>query len=121
MKISQEKVKKFNQERNWIRIRDVKDILLNMNEEIGELWHIIKWVDVETQQKLISEHKKDVGNFMGDMAYLLLKLATICGVDTEEELNKVLEEFEGRFPKEEMVKVDHGNTLAGGIDHKLDK
>ncbi len=118
MKESQDKVKKFNEERNWGKVWEIKDLLLNMNEEIGEFWHIIKWVDEEKQKKLIEENKSEAGNFVGDMSYLLLKIAAICGVNSEEELNKVLEEYERRFPIEKIKKVKHANKLAGGVDDK---
>jgi len=118
MKESQDKVKKFNEERNWGKVWELKDLLLNMNEEIGEFWHIIKWIDEEKQKKLIEENKSEVGNFVGDMSYLLLKIAAICGVNSEEELNKVLEEYEKRFPIDKVKKFKHGNVKAGGIDNK---
>ena len=52
----QDKIKKFNDKREWSKFSSVKD-LLNMDEEMGEFWNIIKWVDTETQQKLIKENK----------------------------------------------------------------
>ena len=92
MKASQEKVKKFNEEREWGKVGEIKDLLLNMNEEIGEFWNIIKWIDEAKQKEMIENNKGDVGNFIGDMQYLLLKTAAICNIDSEEELDKVLEE-----------------------------
>ena len=118
MKNSQDKVKKFNEERDWMKIAEIKDLLLNMNEEIGEFWNIIKWVGPEKQKELIDSHKSDVGNFIGDMSYLLLKISAICDINSEEELDKVLEEYEKRFPVEEIKKVKHANKLAGGVDNK---
>lgn len=117
MEETQIKIKKFNEERGWGKTWEIKDSLLNMNEEIGEFWHIIKWVDEKTQKELIKKHKDEVGNFIGDMNYLLLKIASICNVDAREETLKVLEEYEKRFPLE-LAKGNHGNKLAGGIDLK---
>jgi NTP pyrophosphatase (non-canonical NTP hydrolase) len=118
MKDIQEKIKNFNIKRNWGKVGEIKDLLLNMNEEIGELWHIIKWVDDEKQKELLEEYKDEVGNFIGDMQYLLLKIAFITGVDSEEETLKVLEEYERRFPIKEILEHKHGNKLAGGVDNK---
>ena len=95
----------------------MKDLLLNMNEEIGEFWNIIKWVDTETQQKLISENKDEAKNFVGDMTYLILKIAYLCDVNSQEAINEVLEEYEQRFPIDK-VKGGHANKRAGGIDLK---
>ena len=118
MKQIQDKVENFNKERNWGSVSEIKDLLLNIDEEIGELWHIIKWVDTEKQKELLEKNKKEVGNFIGDMQYLILKIAFICKINSEEETLKVLEEYEKRFPVEEIRKFKHGNKLAGGIDYK---
>ncbi len=95
----------------------MKDLLLNMNEEIGEMWHIIKWVDVETQQRLIKENKKEVDNFVGDMLYLILKVAYLCDVDSKKAIEDVLNEYERRFPLDK-TRGKHANLKAGGIDLK---
>lgn len=113
----QEKLKQFNDERDWSTFSSVKDLLLNMNEEIGEFWNIIKWVPPETQQKLVRENQEEVDNFIGDMLYLILKVAYLCNVDSKKAILDVLAEYEKRFPIEK-AKGSHGNKLAGGIDLK---
>jgi uncharacterized protein YabN with tetrapyrrole methylase and pyrophosphatase domain len=118
MRKVQKTVEDFNRVREWGSVSEIKDLMLNMNEEIGEMWHIIKWVDAEKQEELIEKYKDEVGNFIGDMKYLLLKIAFICKVDSEEETLKVLEEYEKRFPVEETKGLKHGNKRAGGLDHK---
>ncbi len=114
----QDKVKRFNEVRNWGGMSEVKDLMLNMNEEIGEMWHIIKWVGDEKQKQLVAENKKEVGNFIGDMSYLLFKIAFICDIDLEKETIKVLEEYEKRMPVDKIKQFKHGNKLAGGYDNK---
>jgi NTP pyrophosphatase (non-canonical NTP hydrolase) len=118
MKDMQDKVRRFNEEREWGKVFEIKDLLLNMNEEIGEFWNIIKWVDEEKQKKLIEDNKGEVGNFIGDMQYLTLKIAAICNVDSEKETLKVLEEYEKRFPIDKIKKAKHANVRAGGVDNK---
>lgn len=110
-------IKRFNDEREWSNPSSMKDLLLNMNEEIGEMWHIIKWVDVETQQRLIKENKKEVDNFVGDMLYLILKVAYLCDVDSKKAIEDVLNEYERRFPLDK-TRGKHANLKAGGIDLK---
>ena len=117
MKEIQNKIKEFNDKRLWSTPSSIKDLLLNMTEEIGEFWNIIKWVDVETQQKLIKENKEEVDNFIGDMLYLILKISYLCDVDSEKSISEVLKEYESRFPIDK-TRGSHGNTRAGGIDLK---
>lgn len=113
----QKKIKDFNDAREWSTHSSIKDLLLNINEEIGEFWNIIKWVDTETQQELIQKNKEEVENFIGDMLYLILKISYLCNVDSQKAINDVLEEYEKRFPIDK-AKGSHGNTRAGGIDLK---
>lgn len=113
----QEQIKKFNDERGWSHPRQLKDLLLNLTEEIGEFWNKIKWVDAETQVKIIKEHQEEVDNDMADMLYLILKMSYMCNVNLDSAIKKVLDEYEERFPLQEMQGA-HGNKLAGGIDNK---
>ena len=114
----QEKVRKFNEERGWGKVWEIKDLLLNMNEEIGEFWNLIKWVDEKKQEEMIEKNKKEAENFIGDMFYLLLKIAFICKVDSENAIKDVLEEYEKRFPVDKIEEKKHGNVRAGGVDEK---
>lgn len=117
MKEIQEKIKRFNDERDWSNPSSIKDLLLNMNEEVGEMWSIIKWVDNETQQRLIKENKEEVENFIGDMIYLIMKVSYLCDVNSKKAIEDVLNEYEKRFPIDK-AKGNHGNVKAGGIDLK---
>ncbi|MEK6886015.1 MAG: hypothetical protein AABX17_03555 [Nanoarchaeota archaeon] len=114
----QNKIKNFNELRDWGKIGEIKDLMLNMNEEIGEMWHIIKWLDEPKQKEMIEKHKDEVGNFIGDMSYLLFKIAFISGVNLEKETIAVLEEYEKRMPIDKIKQFKHGNKLAGGYDNK---
>ena len=117
MKETQDRIKKFNDELDWSNPSCIKDLMLNMNEEIGEMWNIIKWVDTETQQKMILENKEEVENFVGDMIYLILKISYLCNVDPQKAIDDVMAEYEKRFPKDK-AKGTHGNVRAGGVDLK---
>jgi dCTP diphosphatase len=117
MREAQQWVKDFNEAREWNHVHTIKDLLLNMNEEIGEMWHIIKWVDADKQAELIAKHRDEVENFVGDMQYLILKIAAICGVDSKKAITDVMDEYEKRFPLDK-TKGHHANTRAGGVDLK---
>ena len=118
MKELQNKIKKFDEARGWDKSWDLKDLSLNITEEIGEFWNLIKWVDDEKQKEIIEKNKEEVSDFIGDTLFLVLKIANQTGVDAEKSLNNTLEEFEKRMPAEKMKEVKHANKLAGGIDNK---
>lgn len=118
MKEFQEKIKKFDEARGWDKSWNIKDLCLNMNEEIGELWNLIKWVDDAKQKAIIEKNKEEANDFIGDMLWIILKMANQFGTDAELELQKVIEEYEKRMPADKMKEVGHANKLDGGWDNK---
>jgi len=117
---SQEKIEKFDEARGWKGDWHLKDLALNITEEVGELWNLIKWVDEEKQREIIKEHKEKASDFIGDTLFLILKMANKMGIDAEESLNNTLEEYEKRMPADKMKEVKHANKLSGGVDDKDD-
>ena len=115
----QQEVADFNTKRGWDKdTKYLKDFLLNMCEEVGEAWSLIKWVDYDEQKKIIEEHKAELKDFVGDQLSLILKIAWLLNVNSEEALKETLAEYEGRFPIDKVLEKKHGNPLAGGIDDK---
>lgn len=113
----QNKIKEFNDLRGWSKHDSIKDLLLNMNEEIGEFWNLIKWVNIEKQIELIKNNKTTCEDFIGDMLYLILKISYLCDVNSKKAINEVIQEYEQRFPISK-VKDSHTNLKAGGFDGK---
>jgi len=118
IKNAQIKIEEFDELRGWSKDWHLKDLSLNITEEIGELWNMIKWVDEEKQREIINNKKEEASDFIGDTLFLLLKMANKMEVDAEKSFLNTLEEYEKRMPAEKMRKVKHANKLAGGIDNK---
>jgi NTP pyrophosphatase (non-canonical NTP hydrolase) len=118
IKEAQDKIYSFDEARGWENGWNVKDLLLNITEEGGEMWNLIKWIDDEKQRKVVGEHQEEVSDYIGDTLFLLLKIANQTGVDAEVALKNTLEEYEGRMPPEVMKRIKHANKSAGGWDNK---
>ena len=118
LKELQNKIKRFDKERGWDKDWNLKDLSLNLTEEIGELWNLDKWVDVEKQKEIVKKKKEEVSDFVGDALFLILKIANQTDIDAEKGVLSTLAEFEKRMPAEKMREVKHANKLAGGIDNK---
>lgn len=118
LKDAQDKIKEFDKARGWDKHWNLKDLSLNITEEVGEFWNLIKWIDDEKQKKIIEEKKEDVSDFIGDALFLILKIANQTKVDAHKALENTLNEYEKRMPAEKMKIVGHANKLAGGIDNK---
>lgn len=115
---AQEKIRTFDEERGWKDNWNLKDLSLNITEEIGEFWNLIKWVDEEKQKNIINENKDKTSDFIGDTLFLILKIANQAKIDAEKSLEETLKEYKKRMPAEKMKEVGHANRLAGGIDNK---
>lgn len=121
MKEALKSIARFNTERGWDKDDSImKDLLLNICEEATEAWSVIKWVDIETQKKLMQEHKGKFEDFVGDQLFLILKIAWLLDIDADKALEDTIKEYEDRFPVKEVLEAKHGNPLAGGIDDKKD-
>jgi len=118
IKKAQDEVKKFDKDRGWENSWDIKDLLLNITEEGGEIWNLIKWINDEKQKQVIQNKKTEVEDYIGDTLFLLLKIANQTGVDVEESFNETMKEYYERFPSEKMKQVGHANKYDGGHDGK---
>ncbi len=115
---AQDKIKGFDEARGWENEWNVKDLLLNITEEGGEMWNLIKWIGDDKQKEVVKENKAEAEDYVGDTLFLILKLANQMEIDASDSLQKTLGEYEKRMPPEIMKKVRHANKLAGGVDDK---
>jgi NTP pyrophosphatase (non-canonical NTP hydrolase) len=118
IKESQEKIEKFDKDRGWSGDWHLKDLSLNLVEETGELWNLIKWVEEEKQREIIKNKKEEASDYIGDSLFLLLKMANKMDVDASQALDNTLAEYEKRMPADKMKEVGHANKEAGGHDNK---
>jgi NTP pyrophosphatase (non-canonical NTP hydrolase) len=118
IKEAQNKIKEFDEARGWEDNWNIKDLLLNITEEGGEMWSLIKWINDEKQKEVVNKNKAEVSDYIGDTLFLLLKIANQTNVDVAKALQDTLNEYEKRMPPEIMKKVGHANRLAGGVDDK---
>lgn len=115
---AQDKLRMFDKARNWDNNWNIKDLLLNITEEGGEMWNMIKWIDEEKQKKVVKENMAEVSDYIGDTLFLILKIANQTGVDASQALQNTLDEYERRMPAGVMKAVGHANKRAGGVDSK---
>ncbi len=118
IKKAQDKIYEFDKERNWENTWNLKDLALNITEEVGEFWNLIKWIDTEKQKKVIEQNKDEASDFIGDTLFLILKLANKMKIDATQALINTLEEYERRMPPKIMKEKKHANKFAGGYDNK---
>jgi NTP pyrophosphatase (non-canonical NTP hydrolase) len=120
----QEEIGVFADARKWAETYQVYGIMLNMIEEIGEAWNVVKHLEKDETllRKVITESKEEMEDFIGDISFLMFKLAHVLQVDVEKSLTDRLAEFEERFPEDFMKNHSFaGNRRVGGVDNKYAK
>lgn len=113
------KINKFLDERKWHGLTTTHDTMLNIVEEVGELWNYFKYIgnNEKEMEKVLKNHYRNIEDQIGDMGWLLLKLCGNFDMDLREAIWKSHKEYEERFPLQK-AKKSHANLKAGGIDLK---
>ena len=119
IKDAQNKIREFDKVRGWEDSWNLKDLSLNITEEVGEFWNLIKWIDEDKLREVIEKNRIEVSDFIGDTLFLLLKIANQTKVNASLSLQNTLDEYEKRMPSSKMKEVGHANKLAGGFDNKF--
>ena len=91
-------------------IADLEKEKLALTKENNEL-HL-------KQKELVEKNKEEVENFIGDVLFLIIKIANQAKIDVDKSIQDVLNEYEKRMPPEIMKKLKHANKKAGGFDEK---
>jgi len=119
MKINeaQNEILEFDKKRNWDSFYPL-ELMANFNEEIGEIWQRIAWVPNDKKIELVKKYEKELEGDIGDLLFLVLKLANQFGLNAESGLKKTLREYEIRFPVDKLLKGDGTANKTTGLDLK---
>lgn len=100
IKEAQDMIKEFDQARKWDGFYPL-DIFANINEEVGEIWKKFAWQKEAGRKDEALKHKADLEDGIGDLFFLVLRLANQFEVDVERGLRSSLKDLKQRFPEKE--------------------
>lgn len=114
----QEKIKKFNLERDWDRAHNDKDLVVALMSEVGELAECYRWLKEEDIAKIHSDvgKKKKIEEEIADIMIYLLILAYKRDIDLIKIIEEKLEKNTQRFPADKMKGVSTNPIL--GVKNK---
>jgi len=116
MNYFQKRIKEFCVSREWGKFHNLKDLLLGIVEEVGEIRNVVKWEqDSEKLIEVMRDNKAKVKDDIGDIYWFLALLANSIDVDMDEAIGDVIKSNEVRFPIAEM-KSKHTNIYFGEKD-----
>lgn len=83
----------FRDERNWAQFHSIKDLLLGLNIEVGELQELFLWND-------IPDNKKDIANEIADIFIFLVYISEKLDIDIEKSVQEKLKIHADNYPVE---------------------
>ena len=77
----QQRIRAFNDERDWGQYHSPRNLAMALNVEAGELLELYLWCKDEGPQPAVPERVPKVADELADILILLLNLADKTGVD----------------------------------------
>lgn len=106
------KIAKFNRDRNWEKYHKPKDLLLALQEELGELSRYYTWLSEEEIQNIHNNPKKfsKIKEEMADIFIYMINFANRTKVDISEIIDEKIKKNNAKYPVKES-KSTHSNRL----------
>ncbi|MBW3015235.1 nucleotide pyrophosphohydrolase [Candidatus Woesearchaeota archaeon] len=97
--IIQEKLREFNEERNWIGLKP-KELLIALMSEVGELADCYRWLSHEDVEKLHidPEKRKKVEEEIADIFIYLIHLCRESNIDIVKIIDEKIEKNRLKYP-----------------------
>jgi len=94
------RLREFAVARDWEQFHSVRNLILALVGEVGELAAEFQWISDEEIVNALQDNDKreSVGSEIADVFIYLLRLSDITGIDLAEELTKKLAINEERYP-----------------------
>jgi dCTP diphosphatase len=105
------KIKKFRDERDWMKFHDPKNLAVSIVIEAAELLEQFQWKDKKAVEQHIRDNREEVADELADVAIYLVELADNLGIDLIQAMNIKLEKNARKYPVEK----------AKGVATKYDK
>ena len=99
-----ERIKQFNEERDWDQFHSPSNLAKSISIEAGELLECFQWNDAEYNRDDVVEELADVANYC-------IQMSQVLGVDLIDIINEKMDVSEKKYP------VDK----AKGVSTKYDK
>jgi NTP pyrophosphatase (non-canonical NTP hydrolase) len=94
------KVIQFRDERNWAQFHQIKDLLLGLNIEVGELQELYLWKSAGQQTGIDPEKIKDE---LADIAIFLIYISRHYNIDLLEAISNKIDKNAAKYPVEKSI------------------
>lgn len=107
-------LRRFNDERDWTKFHDPKNLSMLLASEVGELVALLRWVDCAEADAFVRDprHRPKVEAELGDVAIALLLFCDRAGIDLASAVRAKIEVNRRNYP----VELAHGHALRPNTD-----
>jgi NTP pyrophosphatase (non-canonical NTP hydrolase) len=102
IKILNEKIDKFIQERDWKQFQAPKDLAISIVLEAAEVLEHFQFKNGDKLKKYIANHKEELGDELADTFIYLLRLAGELDIDLIEATYKKINKNITKYPIEKF-------------------
>lgn len=88
----------FREARDWAQFHGLKDEVLSLLSEAGELAELFRWYEGEHLAAHVESRKEDVADELADVLYWTLLLANDVGVDLSAAFERKMVKNEAKYP-----------------------
>lgn len=93
-----ERIKAFNEARDWMQFHNPKDLAISLSLEASELLEHFQWKSPEEIKKHLAENGEKVGDELADVLYWTLLMSDYFEIDIVEALDRKMMENEAKYP-----------------------
>ena len=94
------RIRKFRDERDWMKFHDPKNLAVSISIEAAELLELFQWKTGEEASRYAVENKERVSEEMADVAIYLLEFADNVGIDLIKAIEAKLDKNAAKYPIE---------------------
>jgi dCTP diphosphatase len=94
------KLREFNQERDWDQFHSPKNLTMALAGEVGELIEHFQWLTEKQSGKLDADQLKEVSEEIADIQIYLIQLADRLNIDIEEAVNDKIKINQLKYPRD---------------------
>lgn len=93
---------RFRDDRDWRQFHSLKDLILSVGIESGELLELTQWKDTQAVEDAITdpEFRERLSEEVSDVFLYLLLIAERAGIDIIEEAHRKIDKNDAKYPVE---------------------
>lgn len=95
---AREKIRSFNEKRNWNKFHSPKNLAMALSVEVGELVEHFQWLTEDESRSVDAQKLADIKEEMADILIYLLNISDKLNIDLLDAVGEKLQINEKKYP-----------------------